>query len=126
MIDSETSARPTVATGSEATAAGLPVPVPQPRHPPHRRAIRPLIVVALIALVGSAGGYAWWQHTHNGLPAGIAFGNGRIESDEIDIQTKFAGRIAERFVDEGDLVHPGASHLTEVKTLNPVTALAWR
>jgi HlyD family secretion protein len=34
-------------------------------------------------------------------------GNGRLESDEIDIDTKFAGRIAKLFVDEGDMVAAG-------------------
>jgi HlyD family secretion protein len=41
------------------------------------------------------------------LPAGIVFGNGRLEADAIDIDTKFAGRIAKMFVDEGDLVEQG-------------------
>jgi HlyD family secretion protein len=35
------------------------------------------------------------------LPPGIASGNGRIEADEIDIVTKFAGRISEMLADEG-------------------------
>ncbi|MFY9968668.1 MAG: HlyD family efflux transporter periplasmic adaptor subunit [Roseiarcus sp.] len=42
-----------------------------------------------------------------GLPAGIVSGNGRIEADEIDIDTKFAGRIAEMLADEGDMVKGG-------------------
>ena len=41
------------------------------------------------------------------LPAGIVSSNGRIEADQIDINTKFAGRLAERLVDEGDMVHAG-------------------
>jgi HlyD family secretion protein len=41
------------------------------------------------------------------LPPGIASGNGRIEADEIDIDTKFAGRIAEILADEGDMVKAG-------------------
>ena len=44
---------------------------------------------------------------HPGLPLGIASGNGRIEADEIDIDTKFAGRIAEMLADEGDMVKAG-------------------
>ena len=51
--------------------------------------------------------YYWWQQLHTQLPAGIAFGNGRLEADEIDIDTKYAGRIAELFADEGDLVKAG-------------------
>lgn len=42
-----------------------------------------------------------------GLPHGITWGNGRLETDEIDIDTKFAGRIAKLLVDEGDIVKPG-------------------
>jgi HlyD family secretion protein len=34
-------------------------------------------------------------------------GNGRIEADEVDIDTKFAGRVVELFVDIGDMVTPG-------------------
>ena len=52
------------------------------------------------------GGY-WWSHRVPPLPPGIAAGNGRLEADEIDIQTKFAGRILKLFVDEGDLVQGG-------------------
>ena len=39
---------------------------------------------------------------------GIVSGNGRIEADEIDIDTKFAGRIAEMLADEGDMVKAAA------------------
>jgi HlyD family secretion protein len=41
------------------------------------------------------------------LPPGIAYGNGRLEADAINIDTKYAGRIAELFADEGDLVKGG-------------------
>jgi HlyD family secretion protein len=41
------------------------------------------------------------------LPPGIAFGNGRLEADEINIDTKYAGRISEMLADEGDLVKAG-------------------
>jgi HlyD family secretion protein len=41
------------------------------------------------------------------LPPGITFSNGRIEADEIDISTKFAGRVAELNVDEGAMVAAG-------------------
>src|SRR5258708_11496429 len=42
-----------------------------------------------------------------GLPVGIVSGNGRVEAEEIDIDTKFAGRVIERLVDEGDMVTAG-------------------
>jgi len=66
--------------------------------------------LALLALAfigaGGAGAY-WWHARQGGLPVGIASGNGRIEADEIDIDTKFAGRIAEMLADEGDMVKAG-------------------
>jgi HlyD family secretion protein len=66
-----------------------------------------LSLLALI-VIGAGGGGAYWWHTHQGgLPIGLASGNGRIEADEIDIDTKFAGRIAEMLADEGDMVKAG-------------------
>ena len=72
-------------------AAGDLVPVPPP--PPRRRWRLALLLVALIA--GGLGGGTWWLHAPPPLPPGIAFSNGRLEADEIDISTKFPGRIAE-------------------------------
>ena len=87
--------------------SGLPVP---PRHSKEqsvrRRWIR--LALALLIIAGGAGvSFYWWHHTRSQLPAGIAFGNGRLEADEIDIDTKFAGRIAEMLADEGDMVKAG-------------------
>ena len=66
------------------------------------------VALALAVLVGGAGAaFYWWQHSQSQLPPGIAWGNGRIEADEIDIDTKFAGRIAEMLADEGDMVKAG-------------------
>jgi HlyD family secretion protein len=48
-----------------------------------------------------------WQRLHPPLPAGISFGNGRIEADEVDIDTKYAGRVAELMTDIGGLVTAG-------------------
>ncbi len=42
------------------------------------------------------------------LPDTIASGNGRIEADEIQIATKYPGRVKEILVEEGDMVAPGA------------------
>ncbi|MGD8479853.1 MAG: HlyD family efflux transporter periplasmic adaptor subunit [Methyloceanibacter sp.] len=41
------------------------------------------------------------------LPAGLVSSNGRIEADEVNIAAKFAGRVKEIVVREGDLVKPG-------------------
>jgi HlyD family secretion protein len=87
--------------------ANLPVPVPDPKAMTiRRRWLRVALAVAIV--VGGAGAaFYWWQHSRSQLPAGIASGNGRIEADEIDIDTKFAGRIAEMLADEGDMVKAG-------------------
>jgi HlyD family secretion protein len=83
------------------------VPVPNSNGMSVRRRWR-RIVVALAVIVGGAGAlFYWWQHSQSQLPPGIAWGNGRIEADEIDIDTKFAGRIAEMLADEGDMVKAG-------------------
>src|SRR6516165_2686353 len=66
------------------------------------------VALAIFVVVGAAGGgFSWWQHSRSELPPGIASGNGRIEADEIDIDTKFAGRIAEILADQGDMVKAG-------------------
>jgi HlyD family secretion protein len=109
--DSTGPARPTVT--KTAPAHPLPVPVEspnqeQPQQKPAGRGRRWLLMAlaALAALLGG-GGFYWWQLTHPPLPPGIAWSNGRIEADEIDIDTKFAGRIAELLAGEGDMVAAG-------------------
>jgi HlyD family secretion protein len=84
----------------------VPMVVAAKQPTARRRRFRALLVLALL-LGGAGGGYAWWHATRTALPAGIAFGNGRLEADEIDIDTKYAGRIAEISADEGDLVKAG-------------------
>jgi HlyD family secretion protein len=64
-----------------------------------------LLLLVVIACTASA---AYWRfYLGPALPPGFAMGNGRLEADEIDIDTKFAGRILQLNVDEGDLVKPG-------------------
>ncbi len=75
---------------------------------PSRRFRWRLAALALVlAAGGAAAGLYWWETRQPGLPIGIAVGNGRLEAEEIDIATKFAGRVAELLVDEGDTVAPG-------------------
>jgi HlyD family secretion protein len=57
--------------------------------------------------LAGGGGYYWWNRAHPPLPLGISSGNGRIEADEIGIDTKFAGRVDDLLVEIGDLVTPG-------------------
>jgi HlyD family secretion protein len=98
---------PAVAEG--APVRTLPVPVASPgRTLAVRRRRRPLaIALAAVVVAATGGGFYWWQRAQHQLPAGIAWSNGRIEADEIDIDTKFAGRIAELLVGEGDMVAAG-------------------
>ncbi len=81
----------------------LPAKVPV-RKP--RKWTRLLLIIGFI-IAGAAGGIYWWTHRIPPLPPGIAYGNGRLEADEIDIQTKFAGRVQKLLADEGDLVKGG-------------------
>jgi HlyD family secretion protein len=83
-------------------------PLPPARVTRSKRRSR-WIVVAMVAILAGAGGagYYVWKQAHPPLPVGISFGNGRIEADEIDIASKYAGRVAELLVDIGDMVTPG-------------------
>jgi HlyD family secretion protein len=77
------------------------------RKPIRRAALRLRAFVALaIILAGAGGAYYWWR-LHPPLPPGIAYGNGRLEADEINIDTKYAARIAEMLADQGTLVKAG-------------------
>ena len=87
----------------EATRSNLPVVVPPPKKP--RRWLRRANFVLIPLMI--AAGYWWWLHSRPALPPGFASGNGRLEADSVDIATKFAGRILQLNVDEGDLVKPG-------------------
>ena len=76
---------------------------------PLRKTWRSRFLIAAFAVLLAAGGagFYWWKHSQSLLPAGISFGNGRLEADEIDIGTKFPGRVAELHVDIGDMVTAG-------------------
>ncbi len=82
----------------------LPVPV---RQNGKRRSWRAAAALLIIVIGAAGGGYTIWNRMHPPLPVGISVGNGRIEADEVDIDTKFAARVAELMVDIGDVVTPG-------------------
>lgn len=85
-----------------AGASSLPVPLRSKR----RRLVwgRFTALLLLLAVGGAAGAIYWLKYSQPSLPPGIVSGNGRLEADKIDISTKFAGRVAELFADEGDVV----------------------
>jgi HlyD family secretion protein len=82
----------------------LPAVVPAPkRRPPRRSRRRVFWLLLLIAAMGGIG-YWYWLRSQPLMPPGIAWGNGRLEADEVDIDTKYAGRILKLYADEGDVV----------------------
>ncbi len=69
--------------------------------------IAPVLIIVAV-LTSAAGGYAYWlQAEASRVPPGLARANGRIEIERVDVATKYAGRLAEVRVDEGDLVKKG-------------------
>ena len=84
----------------------LPVTVPFTHARTARRLRFSVGLVAVLFAAGGAGLY-WWKQSQAQLPVGISYGNGRLEADEIDIDTKFPGRIAELNAEIGDMVSAG-------------------
>ncbi|MDR6671165.1 HlyD family efflux transporter periplasmic adaptor subunit [Rhizobium sp. 1399] len=50
----------------------------------------------------------WNKMTGRGLPENVSMSNGRIEAQQVLISAKFAGRLADVLVDEGQIVEAGA------------------
>jgi HlyD family secretion protein len=100
---------PAVTASSPVAPAGTRLPVAvdsRPRRLNRARVVR-IVSLLIVAALGATAGIYWWKQSQAQLPPGITFSNGRIEADEIDIGTKFAGRIAELNVDEGAMVTAG-------------------
>jgi HlyD family secretion protein len=89
------------------SSARLPTPLSQAKPLPKRRRWLQLTLALALFAAGAGGAYYWWQQLHPPLPPGIAFGNGRLDSDEINIDTKYAARILQILADEGALVKAG-------------------
>lgn len=64
------------------------------------------ILVAAVVIIGFFG-VRYWIGRRSALPKGIASGNGRIESKQVDVATKLPLRVKQVLVAEGDLVKPG-------------------
>ncbi|HYB89537.1 MAG TPA: HlyD family efflux transporter periplasmic adaptor subunit [Candidatus Binataceae bacterium] len=67
---------------------------------------RVVLVIAAVAVVGG-GAVGWYILSRPALPPGFAGGNGRLEAKQIDIATKYMGRIKLVLADEGDTVEAG-------------------
>lgn len=89
------------------TSAALPAVIEAPKRSVNRRRKATAVaVVAMIAVIGVAS-VCGRASTVNRYQLALRGGNGRIEADEIDIATKFAGRVAELNADIGDMVKAG-------------------
>jgi HlyD family secretion protein len=65
-------------------------------------------LVTAVVLVGVAAiGYYMWTKEHQKAPEAFASSNGRIEATQVDVATKYAGRIESILADEGDSVVAG-------------------
>ena len=74
---------------------------------PTPKIARPTLILGVGLLLLVAGASVWWFYFRIPPLVGFASGNGRLEVQEIDVATKFPGRIAEVLVDEGDRVQGG-------------------
>lgn len=71
---------------------------------------RKISIFLVIAVLAAFAGYALWTIflAPSGLPPeGFARGNGRVESDLVDVSPRLSGRVASIAVQEGDLVAAG-------------------
>jgi len=66
-----------------------------------------LAAAAAVAGIAFLGWQEWSRWQADALPEGIASGNGRIASIQVDVAAKYAGRVQRIEVREGDLVEPG-------------------
>jgi HlyD family secretion protein len=71
-------------------------------------AVQRLVQLIVLGAVAFVGWRAWERHQRAQvqLPEGITAGNGRIEAIQVDIATKYAGRIGDVLAREGSMVAP--------------------
>ena len=67
---------------------------------------KPLLWALLVVLV-IAGAWYWRQMQASGFGPGFISGNGRIEATEVDVATRYPGRVIEIVVNEGAFVRRG-------------------
>ncbi|MDY0185856.1 MAG: HlyD family efflux transporter periplasmic adaptor subunit [Desulfuromonadaceae bacterium] len=107
-ITPSTSSGATPPGDKQANAMGAPPPQRTAKVPKQKFSFKKAggVILALVAVVAVAF-FAWINLHHNGPGPGFVSGNGRIEATEIDVATKFAGRIESILVKEGDFVKAG-------------------
>lgn len=62
------------------------------------------LIIAILFGALAIYGYVVWHAQKSDLPDYVAAGNGRIEAEETHIAAKYAGRVIDILVDEGDMV----------------------
>ena len=72
-----------------------------------KKTVGRLLFVVIAAAAGFLGWQEWTRRQASTLPPGIIAGNGRIESIQVDVAAKYAGRVRRIEAREGDLVEPG-------------------
>jgi len=66
-----------------------------------------LISAAVAVIIAAVAWFAWTATRPSGHGESFVSGNGRIKATEIDIATKYAGRVIDIFAGEGDFVQAG-------------------
>lgn len=66
--------------------------------------IKSKTIIALFGIALAAVAFAWKHFQEPNRPESFASGNGRTEATEVDITTKYGGRLEQILVNEGDLV----------------------
>ncbi|MDO5640301.1 MAG: HlyD family efflux transporter periplasmic adaptor subunit [Neisseria sp.] len=65
------------------------------------------LAVLILAALAGGGWYLYQQQNSHALPEGIAFSNGRLELNRLDVASLYAGRVKAVLVDEGSEVAEG-------------------
>lgn len=76
-------------------------------NPPNPALKKSLLAIAAIVGIALIGWGIWSLTRPKGLGDGFVGGNGRIEATEIDIASKYAGRVISIAANEGDFVKAG-------------------
>jgi HlyD family secretion protein len=66
-----------------------------------------LLIAGVILILGAVCILVWWVYFRTPPLLGFVSGNGRLEATEVDIATKFNGRVEDVLFDEGDRVELG-------------------